>query len=350
MRICVPLFGDRVAPRCTHADSVLLCTLKRGRIVEQERIRRSIDSLLDLEDVLRNRKVDTLVCGGINQHDRSTVDPLLEAVVSNVAGTVEDVLLGVSSGRIGLDEANGATPETATVATPAKPQPKPAAGNPSMTDCLTCDTMTCLEGKGCVLQASGILLGDRDDRIMLEVARDLNCEDERRLCRLSELIYFGLEMGYRTVGIAYCSDLYQPARVLAGVFKRFFEVHAVCCKLHVPSNGHTFNADMPDPSTRCNPLAQAELLNKLGTDMNVIVGLCVGADCVFTHASDAPVTTLFAKDRALANNPIGAVYSERYLREAAQTLAAPKTDIRNHQISVERESMEHAGDTGRADS
>ncbi|MCB2212302.1 DUF1847 domain-containing protein [bacterium] len=350
MRICVPLFGDRVAPRCTHADSVLLCTLTRGRIVEQERIRRSIDSLLDLEDVLRNRKVDTLVCGGINHTDRSAVDPLLEAVVPNVAGTVEDVLLGVSSGRIGLEEKSEATPETAASTAPITPESSPAPIMSATTDCLTCDNMTCLEGRGCVLQASGILLGDRDDRIMLEVARDLNCEDERRLCRLSELIYFGLEMGYRTIGIAYCSDLYQPARVLAGVFKRFFEVHAVCCKLHVPGNGHTFNADMPDPSTRCNPLAQAELLNKLGTDMNVIVGLCVGADCVFTRASDAPVTTLFAKDRALANNPIGAVYSERYLREAAQTLASPQTDLRNHQAIVERESMDHVGDTGRADS
>ena len=67
----------------------------------------------------------------------------------------------------------------------------------------------------------------------------------------------------------------------------------------------------------CNPLGQAELLNRIGTDINVIVGLCMGADCVFTKASKAPVTTLFVKDRSLANNPVGALYSNYYLAELA---------------------------------
>ena len=56
-------------------------------------------------------------------------------------------------------------------------------------------------------------------------------------------------------------------------------------------------------------------LNELDTDLNVIVGLCVGMDCVFTRASLAPVTTIFVKDKSLANNPIGAVYSHYYLTE-----------------------------------
>lgn len=59
------------------------------------------------------------------------------------------------------------------------------------------------------------------------------------------------------------------------------------------------------------------MLNSLETDINVVVGLCIGSDCVFTRHSIAPVTTLFVKDKALANNPIGAVYSERYLQEAS---------------------------------
>ena len=60
---------------------------------------------------------------------------------------------------------------------------------------------------------------------------------------------------------------------------------------------------------------QAALLNALGTDLNVIVGLCVGVDCVFARHSDAPVTTIFVKDKSLANNPIGAVYSHYYLKD-----------------------------------
>lgn len=39
------------------------------------------------------------------------------------------------------------------------------------------------------------------------------------------------------------------------------------------------------------------------------MGLCVGHDCLFNRHSAAPVTTLVAKDRVLANNPAGALYT-----------------------------------------
>ena len=53
---------------------------------------------------------------------------------------------------------------------------------------------------------------------------------------------------------------------------------------------------------------QAKLLNDQKTEFNVIVGLCVGHDSLFTKYSDALVTTLVAKDRVLAHNPAGALY------------------------------------------
>jgi len=65
----------------------------------------------------------------------------------------------------------------------------------------------------------------------------------------------------------------------------------------------------------CNPIAQAQLLNQSGTEFNIVVGLCVGHDSLFYRYSDAMVTTLVAKDRALAHNPAAALYlSEGYLR------------------------------------
>ena len=39
----------------------------------------------------------------------------------------------------------------------------------------------------------------------------------------------------------------------------------------------------------CNPIMQAKLLEKAGTDYNVVVGLCVGHDSLFykyTHTDD----------------------------------------------------------------
>ncbi|CEP66361.1 Protein of unknown function DUF1847 [Moorella glycerini] len=39
----------------------------------------------------------------------------------------------------------------------------------------------------------------------------------------------------------------------------------------------------------CNPIGQAKLLNAAGTDLNVIVCLCVGHDTLFIKYSEAPV-------------------------------------------------------------
>ena len=58
----------------------------------------------------------------------------------------------------------------------------------------------------------------------------------------------------------------------------------------------------------CNPILQARLLNGAHTQFNVIIGLCVGHDSLFTKYSDALVTTLIAKYRVLAHNPAGALY------------------------------------------
>ena len=54
--------------------------------------------------------------------------------------------------------------------------------------------------------------------------------------------------------------------------------------------------------------------NKETTDLNIILGLCIGHDILFTQHSEAPVTTIVVKDRVLAHNPVGAIYSNYYLR------------------------------------
>ena len=66
----------------------------------------------------------------------------------------------------------------------------------------------------------------------------------------------------------------------------------------------------------CNPIAQAELLNREGTQFNVCLGLCVGHDSLFYKYSKALVTTLVAKDRVTGNNPVAAIYcADGYLNK-----------------------------------
>ena len=100
-----------------------------------------------------------------------------------------------------------------------------------------------------------------------------------------------------------------------------FEVDAVACK-----NGHipkeflgVCEEEKIEPGTHetmCNPIGQAMFLKKAGTELNLIMGLCVGHDTLFMKYSDAPVTVFAAKDRVLGHNPMAALYlSDSYYKE-----------------------------------
>jgi uncharacterized metal-binding protein len=53
---------------------------------------------------------------------------------------------------------------------------------------------------------------------------------------------------------------------------------------------------------------RAHFLQKAGTELNVMLGLCVGHDSLFSAHSHAPVTVLAVKDRILGHNPLAASY------------------------------------------
>lgn len=134
--------------------------------------------------------------------------------------------------------------------------------------------------------------------------------------RIKELIEFCKLIYAEKIGVAFCAGLPdEAARVTAILEKAGFTVASVRCKC-----GGTDKTKLDvvkeykigDPSNfevACNPVLQAHLLNDAGTDINVIVGLCVGHDMLFTMNSKAPVTTLIVKDRLLGHNPVIALYS-----------------------------------------
>ncbi len=70
----------------------------------------------------------------------------------------------------------------------------------------------------------------------------------------------------------------------------------------------------------CNPVAQAVLMNRAGTDMNIIVGLCVGHDMLFSKHSEAPVTTLVVKDRVTGHNPVSVLYGQNFYYKRLQSV------------------------------
>ena len=133
-------------------------------------------------------------------------------------------------------------------------------------------------------------------------------------------------MGYKSLGIAFCSALILEARFLSQILeKQGFEPVSVSCKVGC-SPKETIGIKEEEKiyigtfESMCSPIAQAMILNEEGTDFNILVGLCVGHDSLFLKYSKAPCTVLVTKDRVLAHNPAGALYTmgsyyERLMQE-----------------------------------
>jgi uncharacterized metal-binding protein len=133
--------------------------------------------------------------------------------------------------------------------------------------------------------------------------------------RVEEVMSFARRIGASRLGIASCVGLIQEARILQEIFEAHgFQVSSVCCKAgSIPKEeiGITDEEKIHPGQFEalCNPIGQAELLNEAGTELNVVVGLCVGHDSLFFRYSEAPVTVLIAKDRVTGHNPAAVLYT-----------------------------------------
>lgn len=171
-------------------------------------------------------------------------------------------------------------------------------------------------------------LGDSEDAKLAKVAAQVEglCYQplpgsdavNARWTRVEDTIALATLMGYRKIGIATCIGLLDETNRLCEILTaQGLEPYAVCCK-----SGSIDKLELGlqeeekvRPNTfepACNPIAQAELLNKLGTDMNLIVGLCVGHDMLFAKYSEAPVSTIVVKDRITGHNPVAVLYGQNF--------------------------------------
>ncbi len=145
-----------------------------------------------------------------------------------------------------------------------------------------------------------------------------------RWTRVEDTIAFAKLMGYKKIGMATCIGLLDESERLAKILAaQGFEPVSVCCKAGSIDKLELGLAetDKVRPGTfepACNPIAQAEICNRMGTDMNIIVGLCVGHDMLFNKHSTAPVTTLIVKDRVTGHNPIAVLYGQNFYYKRLQ--------------------------------
>jgi len=145
-----------------------------------------------------------------------------------------------------------------------------------------------------------------------------------RWTRVEDTIAFARLMNYRRIGIATCIGMLDEAERLCAILKaQDLEPLSVCCKAGSIDKLELGLAeeDKVRPNTfepACNPIAQAEICNRLETDMNIILGLCVGHDMLFNRHSRAPVTTLVVKDRVTGHNPIAVLYGQNFYYKRLQ--------------------------------
>ena len=156
------------------------------------------------------------------------------------------------------------------------------------------------------------LYEEEENRKVSVISAEIENEFYLRYTRVQELVEFAKRMGFHKIGIATCVGLLEESRVLARILRKHgFEVYGAACKIGSFEKKSVGVAEEDMVNTgfvMCNPIMQAEVLNEAGTDFNVVMGLCVGHDSLFYKYSEALVTTLVAKDRVLAHNPVGALY------------------------------------------
>jgi len=133
--------------------------------------------------------------------------------------------------------------------------------------------------------------------------------------RILEIVEFAQKMGYSKLGLAFCMGLRKEAKIVEKLFlsKGFF-MASVICKVGRTSKdqiGITDDqkVDIGSEETMCNPILQAMVLNDEETQLNILLGLCVGHDALFFKYAHAPCTVLAVKDRVLGHNPLVAIYN-----------------------------------------
>lgn len=138
--------------------------------------------------------------------------------------------------------------------------------------------------------------------------------------RLVEAIRFAKKNGWTKIGIAHCTGYCDEAAAAAKLIKEA----GLECETIICTNGGINLCDFMDvPENQqddkehhyavgCNPIAQAKYLEKAGTEYNLIFGLCVGHDALFTKYSHTLTSVIMVKDRSRYHEPRSGLYEAAY--------------------------------------
>ncbi len=142
-------------------------------------------------------------------------------------------------------------------------------------------------------------LYNSEDKQILKAAEDaLN----PKVDRIQEIVEYARQTGITKIGIANCISFNKEAdRLEEMLIDEGFHIAKVNCKY-----GRVPFADLVPGyvGVSCNPAGQAKYLEEQGTELNIMMGLCLGHDMIFNAKSKAPVTPLVVKDRKLKHQTL----------------------------------------------
>ncbi len=188
-------------------------------------------------------------------------------------------------------------------------------------NCADCKTHACYtKGVNCtgLSTEEATAAYTEEEKAIMKAAAYVEATFYSNITRLEETAEFAKKMGYKKLGMAFCIGLNAEAHYIAKFYRQQgFDFFSVCCKTcSIAKKELGLKQVNPDIAheAMCNPKMQARFLAEQGTELFISCGLCVGHDTIFNSNCPGPVTTLVVKDRLLAHNPLGAIYS-RYWKK-----------------------------------
>ena len=185
--------------------------------------------------------------------------------------------------------------------------------------CDLCDEKKCNKGEPCIRKESAALYSEEDLKFM-RAAGGVEADFYGDMNRMQEIVLFAKRMGYKKIGLAFCVGLSSEAKKFSEFLSRYFEISTVCCKTcGIEKSELCLPTSDKVGAISCNPAEQARTLEDDGTELNLMLGLCVGHDAMFIKHSHTYVIPVAVKDRVLGHNPLAAVYCKAVFGKMMKT-------------------------------
>jgi uncharacterized metal-binding protein len=151
------------------------------------------------------------------------------------------------------------------------------------------------------------------NEVLERIDHEIQREGADDWCRVEEALEVAHRLGATHVGVTFCVGFRNEADRLVRVFEaNGFRVTSACCKTGAVPKERLGIQDSEkvtpgQPEMICNPIAQAELLNREGVEMAFLLGQCVGHDTATMAHLHSPAACLVVKDRVMAHNTAAAL-------------------------------------------